>query len=118
MTFKDYYKMLGLESVKATGEEIKKAYRLKAKEYHPDINNRKNDEIIKEINEAYKVLSDEVAKKKYDKLWISYVGKSKSNRYSVTKREKNLTDELFEIFFGDIKPTLKKEKNEKNLSKE
>ena len=38
MIFKDYYKILGLESNKVTLDEIKLAYREKAKKYHPDIN--------------------------------------------------------------------------------
>ena len=38
MVFKDYYKILGLESNKVTPEEIKVAYREQAKKYHPDIN--------------------------------------------------------------------------------
>ena len=38
MIFKDYYKILGLSTSKATNEEIKLAYREQAKKYHPDIN--------------------------------------------------------------------------------
>ncbi len=38
MIFKDYYKILGLSTSKATNEEIKQAYREQAKKYHPDIN--------------------------------------------------------------------------------
>ena len=42
MIFKDYYKILGLESNKATAEEIKTAYREQAKKYHPDMNSENN----------------------------------------------------------------------------
>ena len=38
MTFKDYYKILGIDSVKVSSEEIKTAYRNQAKKFHPDIN--------------------------------------------------------------------------------
>jgi len=56
---RDYYEVLGIERT-ASSEEIKKAYRKLAREYHPDFN--KDDphaeEKFKEINEAYEVLSD------------------------------------------------------------
>ena len=60
MIFKDYYKILGLDTSKATNEEIKLAYREQAKKYHPDINsnNRFSEERFKDINEAYKTLSN------------------------------------------------------------
>ena len=60
MIFKDYYKILGLENSKVSMNEIKSAYREQAKKYHPDLNvgNKFSEERIKDINEAYKVLSD------------------------------------------------------------
>ena len=71
MTFKDYYKILGIDNIKVTNEEIKTAYRNQAKKFHPDINKESTGEIIKDINEAYKILSNPQTKKKYDKLWIT-----------------------------------------------
>lgn len=69
MKYKDYYALLEIKR-NATNEEIKKAYRHLAKMYHPDSNigNKEAEEKIKEINEAYEVLSDEKKKKKYDAL--------------------------------------------------
>ena len=60
MIFKDYYKILGLETNKVSVEEIKIAYREQAKKYHPDLNAGDNryEERLKDINEAYKNLSD------------------------------------------------------------
>ena len=60
MIFKDYYKILGLNTNKVTPEEIKVAYREQAKKYQPDVNigNSNAEERFKDINEAYKVLSD------------------------------------------------------------
>ena len=60
MIFKDYYKILGLNTNKVTSEEIKVAYREQAKKYHTDVNigNSNAEERFKDINEAYKVLSD------------------------------------------------------------
>lgn len=61
---KDYYKSLGLEKG-ASADEIKKAFRKKAHEYHPD--KKGGDEAkFKEINEAYQILGDEQKRKQYD----------------------------------------------------
>ena len=56
MIFKDYYKILGLETNKVSVEEIKIAYREQAKKYHPDLNAGDNryEERLKDINEAEK----------------------------------------------------------------
>jgi len=61
---KDYYELLGIEKT-ASQDEIKKAFRKKAMEYHPDKNNG-DDTKFKEINEAYSVLSDEKKRQNYD----------------------------------------------------
>ena len=114
MTFKDYYKILGIESVKVSNEEIKLAYRTQAKKFHPDINKESTGEIIKDINEAYKVLSDPQSKKKYDRLWNSYIGRNKKENISfITEERKNtMLEELSNIFFGNTfnNKMLKKEK--------
>ena len=79
MKFKDYYKILGLETSKVTNHEIKVAYRDAAKKSHPDLNvgDRIAEEKIKDINEAYKILSNAATKKKYDRMWNSSVGRKK-----------------------------------------
>lgn len=60
----DFYKILGIEK-NASPEEVKRAFRKKAHEHHPDKGNG-NAEKFKEINEAYQVLSDEQKRKAYD----------------------------------------------------
>ncbi len=65
---KDYYSVLGV-SRDADAAAIKRAYRKLAKKYHPDSNGSdpKNEELCREINEAYSVLGDENKKRLYDK---------------------------------------------------
>jgi molecular chaperone DnaJ len=70
----DYYEVLGLKKG-ATLEEIKKAYKEKAKQYHPDVSKEEDAEKkFKEINEAYSVLNDPEKKENYDKFGDNYKG--------------------------------------------
>ena len=66
---KDYYKVLGIDK-SASEEDVKKAYRKLAREHHPDVVSEKDKEAaekrFKEINEAYRVLSDAEKRKMYD----------------------------------------------------
>ena len=64
---RDYYEVLGVDK-NATPEQIKKAYRKKAIQYHPDKNpgDKEAEEKFKEAAEAYDVLSDEKKRQLYD----------------------------------------------------
>ena len=67
---KDYYRILGIAK-NASGEQIKKAYRKLAMQYHPDRNPGKEEwanKKFKEINEAFSVLGDPGKRKQYDQF--------------------------------------------------
>lgn len=103
MIFKDYYKILGLQNNKVSMAQIKTAYREQAKKYHPDVNiaNSRNEERFKDINEAYRVLSDSISKRKYDRMWHRNVGKANAT-YEESKRSKDsLFSDFFNMFFGN-----------------
>ena len=73
--FKDYYAILGVPR-NASEEEIKKAFRKLARQYHPDVAKDKKvaEAKFKEINEAYEVLSDPEKRKRYDQLGVDWKG--------------------------------------------
>jgi curved DNA-binding protein len=73
MDYKDYYKILGVER-NASEDDIRKAYRKLAMQYHPDRNpnDKQAEERFKEINEAYQVLNDSKKRAHYDKFGSDY----------------------------------------------
>lgn len=101
MKFKDYYKILELENSKVTTEQIKVAYRKQAKKYHPDVNvgNKLAEEKIKDVNEAYRVLSNPATKRKYDRTWNYNVGSKQKKTRQKTSGE--VAGEFFGMFFGN-----------------
>jgi molecular chaperone DnaJ len=96
-TKRDYYEILGVTKT-ATPEEIKKAYRKVAIQFHPDKNpdNKEAEEKFKEAAEAYEVLSDADKRAKYDRFGHS---RGSSGGYS-GGHEMNM-DDIFSQF-GDI----------------
>ncbi len=69
---KDYYRTLGVEKT-ASNQEIKRAYRKLAKQYHPDVNQEASaDQRFKDIQEAFDVLGDEEKRAQYDQYGSNY----------------------------------------------
>ena len=66
---RDYYEVLGVQK-SASEDDIKKAYRKMAKQYHPDLNpgDKTAEAKFKEVNEAYEVLSDSNKRSRYDQF--------------------------------------------------
>lgn len=118
MIFKDYYKILELKTNRVSSEQIKNAYRLAVKKNHPDLNVKDSlaEEKIKDINEAYKILSDSIAKRKYDRIWSKNLTQKRRKEYEEENRKNNSAfGELFNMFFGNVENA--KEKNKTKVEK-
>ena len=106
MIFKDYYRILELQTNRVSLGEIKTAYRELAKKYHPDVNieSKEAEDRFKDINEAYRVLSDSSAKRKYDRMWNNYVGNKKRKEFEESRRgSDSVFSDFFNMFFGNTK---------------
>ena len=106
MIFKDYYRILELKTNRVSIDEIKTNYRELAKKYHPDVNlkNEKAEEKFKDINEAYRVLSDTSAKRKYDRMWNNYIGSKRKKEFEESYRSSDsVFSDFFNMFFGNVK---------------
>lgn len=102
MDKKDYYEILGV-SKNATDEEIKRAFRKLAKQYHPDINKEAGaEEKFKEIGEAYAVLSDPEKRRQYDQFGHAAFqnGGGFGNSGGFDMGDINLDDILNDLFGG------------------
>src|SRR5580698_7027314 len=111
MQYKDYYEVLGVARG-ADADAVKRAYRMRARKYHPDVSKEKNAESkFKEVQEAYEVLRDTEKRAAYDQLgrdfrpgqqfrpppdWSQRFGHSGSQRFS----DLNGFSDFFSSLFG------------------
>ncbi len=98
---RDYYEVLGVSN-NAGNDEMKKAYRNKARQYHPDVSKEEDAEVrFKEINEAYEVLSDANNRAAYDRYGHAGVNQNAGGAagFGGTAGFGGFAD-IFEEFFG------------------
>ena len=116
MIFKDYYKILGLENSKVSALEIKTAYREQAKLYHTDVRGESSysEERFKDINEAYRVLSNGSSKRRYDRMWNNHASKN-NIKYEESKRgNTSAFSDFFNMFFGEANEQKSENNNQIN----
>jgi molecular chaperone DnaJ len=100
---RDYYEVLGVDR-SASKDEIRRAYRKLARQYHPDVNKEENsEERFKEINEAYEVLGDDKSRAAYDRFGHAGVsggfdGGGAGDPFGFAGRSP--FGDIFETFFG------------------
>jgi len=102
MAKRDYYDVLQVPR-NATKEQIKKAYRKKALEYHPDKNpgNKEAEEKFKEAAEAYEVLSNDEKKARYDQFGHAGVGGASGGGFGSGMTMEDIFSNFGDIF-GDV----------------
>lgn len=101
MSKRDYYEVLGVNKG-VEQDEIKKAFRGKARQYHPDVNKDPNaEEVFKELGEAYEVLSDPERRSMYDRYGHDGLSASGYQGFSGSFDFGDLSD-LFGAIFGDM----------------
>ncbi|MBN2285601.1 MAG: molecular chaperone DnaJ [Tissierellales bacterium] len=103
-TKRDYYEILGIGK-DADADEIKRAFRKQAKNYHPDLNPGDHEAEVKfkEVNEAYEVLSDKEKRDKYDRFGHAAFennGAGFGGGYSGTGGFEDIFGDIFSDFFG------------------
>lgn len=99
---RDYYEILGV-SRDASADEIKKAFRARAREVHPDTSEHEDaEELFKELNEAYEVLSDAEKRSNYDQYGTATPGGGFPGGYGYGDPFSGNVSDLFSVFFDGV----------------
>src|SRR5436853_1173984 len=103
MSKRDYYEILGVGK-NAGGDEIKKAYRKVAMQYHPDRNpgDKSAEEKFKEAAEAYEILSDADKRAQYDRFGHAAVGGNGRGGFSGHMNMDDIFSQFGDIFGDDV----------------
>jgi molecular chaperone DnaJ len=101
MSKRDYYEVLGVNK-DASPDEVKKAFRSLAREYHPDVNKAPDaEQKFKELGEAYEVLSDQERRGMYDRYGHEGLSASGYQGFSGAFDFNDFSD-IFNAIFGDF----------------
>src|SRR5690625_1482826 len=100
MSKRDYYEVLGVDK-NATKQEIRRAYRAKARKYHPDVNKAEDakDKFI-EVKEAYEVLSDDQKRAQYDQFGHAGTQGQGFSGFGGGAHDFSGFGDIFDMFFG------------------
>ena len=105
VTKRDYYDILGIDR-NASDEDIKKAFRKCARQYHPDLqtgdaHKKAAEEKFKEVNEAYEVLSDQEKRRRYDTFGHAGTGQGfGAEGFDFGRGFGDVFNDIFDDFFG------------------
>lgn len=107
MDFKDYYAILEIGR-QSSSEEIRAAYRLLSKKWHPDLNPGKDvTQKMQDINEAYAILKDPVKKARYDFEYDNYFRTDKIRQESEGRSEWEEHKQEYEVHDENLKQDIK-----------
>lgn len=101
--FKDYYQILGILS-SASQIEVKEAYRKQSLKWHPDKNPGVDvTSVMQDINEAYKILKDEISRARYDREYDTFAQQNQHNQTGAQQAKTTSWNYDYEIHDEDLK---------------
>lgn len=101
--FKDYYQILGILP-SATKQEIKNAYRKMSLRWHPDRNPGVDvTKMMQDINEAYKILKDDISRTRYDKEYQEFIRQRENRKSKQQERKSESWNYDYDVHDEDLK---------------